>query len=64
MLGEGGIRGRAFITGGALPAVHKGKVFSGLMSVADWLPTYASLAGIPAVALGEIAAGPRPLDGV
>ena len=47
-----------------LPEIHRGKVFSGLMSVADWLPTYAALAGISPQALGDIATGPRPLDGM
>ena len=65
MVGEGGIRGRAFITGGVLPEIHRGKVFSGLMSVADWLPTYAAVAGVPdSGVLADIAVGPRPLDGL
>lgn len=65
MLGEGGIRGRAFVSGGVLPPIHRGKFFSGLMSVADWLPTYAAVAGVSdPEALADIAVGPRPLDGV
>ena len=62
--GEGGIRGRAFITGGILPKIRRGKSFSGLISVADWLPTYAAIAGVPMAALSGIAAGPRPIDGM
>ena len=63
-LWEGGIRGRAWITGGLLPPAHRGQVYNGLVSVVDWLPTYAALGGVTnATALAGIAAGPRPLDG-
>ena len=52
---DGGIRGAAFLTGGALPATVHGTTLAGLMHGCDWYATVAGLAGIGA-------ADPNPYD--
>ena len=44
-LWEGGVRGAAFVAGGALPPQAAGRRTSALVAAADWLPTLLSLAG-------------------
>jgi hypothetical protein len=53
------------VTGGALPPARRGKQEDGLVAVWDWLPTYASLAGIESIVDPvAAAAGLPPIDGV
>ena len=60
---EGGIRVVGLVTGGALPVPRRGQQEWGLIAVWDWLPTYASLAGVEVRDPVAAAAGlPPPLD--
>ena len=43
---EGGVRVPTFVTGGYLPAVQRGKTHDGIIHIADWLSTFAAVAGI------------------
>lgn len=43
---EGGIRVNAVVSGGYLPERRRGKKETGLMSIADWYATYATIAGV------------------
>ena len=45
---EGGTRAQSFASGGAIPAARRGATESGLMHIADWLHTFAALAGVDA----------------
>ena len=42
---EGGIRTNAFVSGGILPQSVRGKIHTGVVSIADWFATFAHLAG-------------------
>eukprot|EP00037_Helgoeca_nana_P025321 m.275779 g.275779 ORF g.275779 m.275779 type:complete len:533 (-) comp26910_c0_seq3:255-1853(-) len=43
---EGGIRVTAFLTGGYLPPALRGSVSRAFVSIADWYPTFCTLAGV------------------
>ncbi|CAE7223142.1 ARSB [Symbiodinium natans] len=43
---EGGMRTNAFISGGFIPARHRGSSFHGVIHLADWYATLCSLAGV------------------
>ncbi|CAE7901863.1 Arsb [Symbiodinium necroappetens] len=43
---EGGVRTNAFISGGFIPARHRGSSFHGVIHIADWYATLCSLAGV------------------
>ena len=63
---EGGSRGAAFVSGGALPAAARGTEQQGLVHGADWLATLCGLAGFDAAYCvedaGAAAAGLPPMD--
>ncbi len=43
---EGGVRVPTFVAGGVLPAAQRGTSHDGLMHIADWVATFAHVAGI------------------
>jgi len=43
---EGGVRTNAFLSGGFIPARHRGSSFHGVIHIADWYATLCSLAGV------------------
>jgi len=43
---EGGVRTNAFVSGGFVPEQRRGKIFSGIINVADWYGTLTELAGV------------------
>ncbi|CAE7794915.1 Arsb [Symbiodinium sp. CCMP2592] len=43
---EGGVRTNAFISGGFVPAEHRGSTFHGVIHIADWYATLCDLAGV------------------
>ncbi len=45
-LWEGGVRGAAFINGGALESYRRGAVSNEMMHITDWYPTFVSMAGL------------------
>ena len=62
---EGGVRVNALVTGGYLPEHRRGKVETGLISVADWYATYASMGGVAHNKIADekaLAAGLPPID--
>lgn len=64
---QGGTRVVSFASGGYLPASVRGTTQSGLIHIADWYATFASLAGVSAAALVDAraaAAGLPALDSI
>lgn len=64
---EGGIRVNAVVNGGYLPVARRGKLETGLMSVADWYATFLAIAGLDdkeVIDQKAIAASLPPLDSV
>ena len=59
-LWDGGYRVPGFIGGGLLPNAMRGTQLKHVIHIADFWPTFASLAGLPPGDSG----GPTPLDGV
>eukprot|EP00438_Fugacium_kawagutii_P035354 Skav207503 [mRNA] locus=scaffold334:334377:335510:- [translate_table: standard] len=43
---EGGVRTSTFISGGYIPENRRGKVYNGVVSVADWYGIFSELAGV------------------
>ncbi|CAE7184742.1 ARSB, partial [Symbiodinium pilosum] len=44
---EGGVRTNAFVSGGFVPWARRGTKFSGVISIADWYATLATIVGVP-----------------
>ena len=61
---EGGIRVVSFLSGGYLPAARQGKALNGLIAMADWVATFASMAGVVPSDPLAAAAGLPPLDSI
>ena len=61
---EGGIRAAAFVSGGFLPPAARGTVTHGMIAIADWLGTFAALAGVDPTDAKAAAAGLPPVDSV
>ena len=61
---EGGIRVAAFASGGFLPAAARGTTNDGIVHIADWYGTYATLAGVDPTDAAAAAAGLPPVDSV
>lgn len=61
---EGGTRALAFLAGGALPTHLSGTNTSALVHIADWYPTFATLAGADPSDDAHIGGGVHPIDGV
>lgn len=59
---EGGVRVVAFVSGGWLPRKMWGAKIGGLMHIADWYATLASLAGVDPTDASAAAAGLPPID--
>ena len=59
---EGGIRVAAFASGGYLPAAARGTTTDGMIAIADWLHTFAALAGVDPTDAKAAAAGLPPID--
>lgn len=59
---EGGIRATAFASGGFLPASVRGSQRDGIISIADWYGTFATLAGVDPSDPVAAAAGLPPVD--
>lgn len=60
---EGGVRTNAFVSGGRVPVSARGSIFDGVVSVADWYATFASLAGVDPHDAAAENAGLPPVDG-
>merc|ERR1712192_389668 len=58
-LWEGGTRGPAFVHSPLLPKTARGTTNEGLIHITDWMPTLASLAGVPSQKIEELA-----MDGI
>eukprot|EP00041_Stephanoeca_diplocostata_P013943 m.249525 g.249525 ORF g.249525 m.249525 type:complete len:537 (+) comp19525_c0_seq2:91-1701(+) len=62
---EGGTRVMAFLTGGYLPASFRGTSTNAFISVADWYPTFCTLAGVADCSDNIIRGNASlPIDGV
>jgi len=61
---EGGVRSVAFVSGGYLPAARRGQKEEGLVHLADWYTTFASLAGVDEHDAAAEAAGLPAVDGL
>ena len=61
---EGGVRVNAFVAGGAVPAARRGTTEPGLIEIADWYTTFASLAGADPRDAAAAAAGLPAVDGL
>ena len=62
---EGGVRVNAFVSGGVLPPRVRGTQLNALCHIADWLATFAALAGVNDTTDHEAAAaGLPPVDSV
>jgi arylsulfatase I/J len=60
---EGGVRVPAFVSGGALPPARRGATEAGAVHLADWLATFAAVAGVRDTADARAAAaGLPPID--
>ena len=59
---EGGIRSAAFIAGPLVPAVVRGGVHRGIVSITDWAPTFLAMAGLPNSSMA--AASVPAMDGI
>jgi len=61
---EGGIRVAAFMSGGFLPQHMRGTVNNGMIHIADWYSTFASLAGVDPTDTLAAASGLPPIDSI
>ena len=61
---EGGVRAVSFLAGGFLPAHVRGAVSHALIATADWLGTFAALAGVDATDKRAAVHGLPPIDSV
>ena len=64
---DGAVRVAAFVAGGMVPPARRGTVVSAFISVADWYPTFLSLAGLSPNEIAddvEYNGAMRSLDGI
>ena len=61
---EGGVRVASFMSGGFLPPKSRGASSAALIATADWLGTFASLAGVDPTDSSAAAHGLPPIDSV
>ena len=61
---QGGIRGNAFVTGGYLPKMMRGKKTEGYIHLADWYGTFCGLAGVDPTDQKAAVAKLPPVDSI
>lgn len=59
---EGGIRVNAFVSGGYVPEMQRGKKLDGIIHIADWYGTFCEIAGVDPTDTWAASSGLPPID--